>query len=131
MTEDRQLIESLLTEGEENREAGDWGAAKICYLKAMDELHARLEEDRLGGGTFIEEEDKVLKKKLEEACITIDGIRINFDENSWGAVRASNTSPNLTLRFEAPTKTRLKEIQAIMVTELKKYPQVSLDWYKA
>lgn len=63
-------------------------------------------------------------------CITIDGIRINFDENSWGAVRASNTSPNLTLRFEAPTKTRLKEIQAIMVTELKKYPQVSLDWYK-
>lgn len=63
-------------------------------------------------------------------CITIDGIRINFDENSWGAVRASNTSPNLTLRFEAPTKTRLKEIQAIMVQELKKYPQVSLDWYK-
>ncbi len=62
--------------------------------------------------------------------IVIDGIRVNFDETSWGAVRASNTSPNLTLRFEAQTEERLKEIQAIMVEELKKYPEVSLDWYK-
>lgn len=64
------------------------------------------------------------------ACITIDGVRVNFNESSWGAVRASNTSPNLTLRFEAPTEERLKEIQGIMVTELKKHPEVSLDWYK-
>jgi phosphomannomutase/phosphoglucomutase len=64
-------------------------------------------------------------------CITIDGVRINFDENSWGAIRASNTSPNLTLRFEADTNNRLNEIQAIMVSELNKYPDVSLDWYKS
>jgi phosphomannomutase/phosphoglucomutase len=57
-------------------------------------------------------------------CITIDGIRINFDENSWGAIRASNTSPNLTLRFESNTEERLKEIQKIMATELQKYPEV-------
>lgn len=63
-------------------------------------------------------------------CITIDGVRVNFDENSWGAIRASNTSPNLTLRFEAPTAQRLKEIQKIMVEELEKYPKVSLDWHK-
>lgn len=62
-------------------------------------------------------------------CITIDGVRVNFDENSWGAIRASNTSPNLTLRFEATTPEKLTEIQAIMVQELKKYPEVSLDWY--
>lgn len=64
-------------------------------------------------------------------CITMDGARINFDSSSWGAVRCSNTSPNLTLRFEAKDPTRLAEIQAIMVEELKKYPEVSLDWYKA
>lgn len=64
-------------------------------------------------------------------CITIDGVRINFDETSWGAVRASNTSPNLTLRFEADTKEKLAEIQRIMVDELKKYPEVSLAWYSA
>ena len=40
----------------------------------------------------------------------IDGIRINF-KDGWGLVRASNTGPNLTLRFEAKTKKRLEEIQ--------------------
>jgi phosphomannomutase / phosphoglucomutase len=64
-------------------------------------------------------------------CITIDGVRVNFDKTSWGAIRASNTSPNLTLRFEADTEKRLKEIQAIMVAELKNYPEVKLDWYEA
>lgn len=64
-------------------------------------------------------------------CITIDGVRVNFDENSWGAVRASNTSPNLTLRFEALTPERLAEIQKIMVDEMRKYPEISLDWYQA
>lgn len=63
-------------------------------------------------------------------CITIDGVRVNFDETSWGAVRASNTSPNLTLRFEARTPEKLKEIQEIMVDELKKHPEVDLSWYK-
>jgi phosphomannomutase/phosphoglucomutase len=64
-------------------------------------------------------------------CITIDGVRVNFDENSWGAVRASNTSPNLTLRFEALTPERLAEIQKVMVDEMRKYPEISLDWYQA
>ena len=40
----------------------------------------------------------------------IDGIRINF-KDGWALVRASNTGPNLTLRFEAKTKKRLEEIQ--------------------
>lgn len=60
-------------------------------------------------------------------CSTIDGVRINFDEASWGAVRCSNTSPNLTVRFEAPNEERLKEIAAIMKAELEKYPEVNLD----
>ncbi len=63
-------------------------------------------------------------------CSTIDGVRVNFDRESWGAVRASNTSPNLTLRFEARTTGRLREIQKIMVQELQKYPEIDLSWYK-
>lgn len=63
-------------------------------------------------------------------CITIDGVRVKFDSTSWGAVRASNTSPNLTLRFEADTEKKLAEIQKTMVDELKKYPEVNLSWYK-
>ncbi len=67
----------------------------------------------------------------EHKCITIDGVRVNFGETAWGAVRCSNTSPNLTLRFEAQTKEKLKEIQEAMVEQLKKYPEVDLSWYKS
>lgn len=63
-------------------------------------------------------------------CITLDGVRINFTDRAWGAVRCSNTSPNLTLRFEADSAEKLCEIQKKMVEQLRKHPEVSLDWYK-
>ena len=44
------------------------------------------------------------------ALIDIDGIRLE-NENSWGLVRASNTSPNLVLRFEGKTESDLLEIK--------------------
>ena len=51
-------------------------------------------------------------------CITIDGVRVNFDEKSWGAIRASNTSPNLTTRFEADTPEKLEQIKKEMMDVL-------------
>lgn len=41
----------------------------------------------------------------------IDGVRVTYTDGSWGLVRASNTSPKLVLRFEAPTPERLEEIR--------------------
>ena len=41
---------------------------------------------------------------------TIDGLRADF-ASGWGLVRASNTVPGLTLRFEAETQESLQEIQ--------------------
>lgn len=41
---------------------------------------------------------------------TIDGIKVFFPKG-WALVRASNTGPNLTLRFEAETESELKKIQ--------------------
>ncbi len=67
-----------------------------------------------------------MSKKYD--CITLDGVRVNFDANSWGAVRCSNTSPNLTLRFEALNETRLKEIVKLMLEELEKYPEIDVWW---
>lgn len=64
----------------------------------------------------------------EYDCVTIDGVRVNFDDESWGAVRCSNTSPNLTIRFEAPNETRLKEIMNLMLKELKKHGEIDLWW---
>ena len=42
--------------------------------------------------------------------ITIDGLRVEFPEG-WGLVRASNTTPNLILRFEADSTEGLQAIQ--------------------
>lgn len=42
--------------------------------------------------------------------ITIDGVRVEYPD-SWGLVRASNTVPGLSLRFEADTAEGLQDIQ--------------------
>lgn len=52
--------------------------------------------------------------------ITIDGAKAKFDDG-FALVRASNTGPNITMRFEAKTEERLKEIQEEFTNELNKY----------
>ncbi len=46
-------------------------------------------------------------------AVTVDGVRVVFPDG-WGLVRASNTQPLLVLRFEARTKERLAEIEALV-----------------
>ncbi len=58
----------------------------------------------------IVEKVKEYAKSKDYECITIDGIRVNFPDG-WALVRASNTGPNLTLRFEAKSEERLHNIQ--------------------
>ncbi len=43
-------------------------------------------------------------------AIEIDGIRVNYND-AWALIRASNTGPNLTLRFEATSIKRLEELK--------------------
>src|SRR5262249_6830181 len=45
--------------------------------------------------------------------IDIDGVRILFPEG-WGLVRASNTNPYLTLRFEGRTQAAVDEMKGIV-----------------
>ncbi len=47
----------------------------------------------------------------------IDGIRIEF-EDGWALLRASNTGPNITVRFEASSETRLQELKEEFITLL-------------
>lgn len=51
--------------------------------------------------------------------ITIDGLRVDF-EKGWGLVRASNTVPALTLRFEATDEQELERIKQQFARELHK-----------
>lgn len=59
-------------------------------------------------------------------CITIDGVRIEFDEIAWALIRASNTSPNLTLRFEAKNEEQMKAIKDVVYDHLKKYEELTV-----
>lgn len=58
--------------------------------------------------------------------VALDGIRVTFD-GGWGLVRASNTEPALTTRFEAQTPERVQEIRAHMLNDLAQLPDVDLS----
>lgn len=62
----------------------------------------------------------VIKKQYK--FIDIDGVRVEFDDG-WALVRASQTGPNLTIRFEGRTKERrdglYNEFSSIIEKEIK------------
>ena len=65
--------------------------------------------------------------KIKEYCesknyniLTIDGVKAKFDDG-FALVRASNTGPNITSRFEANSESRLNEIKEEFENELNKY----------
>lgn len=45
--------------------------------------------------------------------VEVDGVRVTWPDG-WGLIRASNTTPLLVVRYEAKTKERLAEIQALI-----------------
>ncbi len=59
-------------------------------------------------------------------CITLDGVRIQFQDGAWILVRSSNTSPYLTLHAEAETQARLDEITELVFDQLRLHPEVTL-----
>lgn len=56
--------------------------------------------------------------------ITIDGVRVLFSDTSWGLVRASNTSPYLTVRVEADTEKEVLDIKNLLADQLEKFPEI-------
>jgi phosphomannomutase/phosphoglucomutase len=52
--------------------------------------------------------------------ITIDGVRVHFD-HGWGLVRASNTQPVISLRFESDSQKGLQKIKNNFVKALLPY----------
>lgn len=49
-------------------------------------------------------------KEKNYEYLDIDGVRVKFSDG-WALVRASNTGPNLTTRFEATTEKRVSELK--------------------
>ncbi len=53
--------------------------------------------------------------------ITVDGVRVQTGD-SWGLIRASNTSPKIILRFEGKTPEKLEEMKALFRPVFDRHP---------
>src|SRR5687767_7522826 len=94
----------------------------LPHLHATPELKAPCPD----GEKFrvIDELARELKQRYE--TIDIDGARVLFPGGGWGLVRASNTNPYLTLRFEARTEPEIASMKRVIYDALKRYPFVQL-----
>jgi len=94
----------------------------VPHLHATPELKAMCPD----GEKFrvIEELTRELKRRYE--VVDIDGARVLFPGGGWGLVRASNTNPYLTLRFEAATTGQIADMKGVIYGALRRYPFVTL-----
>jgi phosphomannomutase/phosphoglucomutase len=74
--------------------------------------------------TVIEGVGRSLAGKGE--LVSVDGIRIKFPRG-WGLLRASNTEPVLSLRFEGETEADATAYRDLFFEALAAYPQVELN----
>jgi phosphomannomutase/phosphoglucomutase len=94
----------------------------VPHLKATPELKASCPDaDKF---RVIEELSRDLKQRYQ--TIDIDGARVLFPGGGWGLVRASNTNPYLTLRFEAHTDEEIEAMKRVIYDALRRYPFVTL-----
>src|SRR5687767_9496765 len=82
----------------------------IEHLHATPELKALCPDDKKF--TLIDELARDLKQRYQ--TIDIDGARVLFPDGGWGLVRASNTNPYLTLRFEARTEAQIDAMKGVI-----------------
>lgn len=101
-------------------------------LEGMEKYYST-EENKVPAGDNIKDE---IIKRVEEYCqdkgynyITIDGVKILYDDG-FALVRKSNTTPNITTRYEAKSKERLEEIASEynkLLDKIKKELNIKLE----
>jgi len=91
-------------------------AERVPKYVSTPEIRVHCDDDKKFA--VVDKVTAVMKKKYD--VLSIDGARIELP-NAWGLVRASNTEPALTLRFEGKTQKDLEEIRAVISGELEKY----------
>lgn len=101
--------------------------AGLRLIEILSKTNKTVSELLLGINTYYSTKELKIKvndeikfdivNKVKDYCIsknykilTIDGVKALFDDGS-AVVRASNTGPNITMRYEAKTKERLNEIE--------------------
>ena len=102
---------------------------KLSELRSVIPVYYSTPEMRMEAKN---DEDKfIITKKAVEyftsnfECITVDGVRIKFDDG-WGLVRSSNTQPVIVCRFEANSIERRDEIMEIVLKKLREFGDLRL-----
>ena len=93
----------------------------LPHLHATPELKAPCPDDKKFA--VVDALAREFRSRFE--TIDIDGVRILFPEG-WGLVRASNTNPYLTLRFEGPSVEAVENMQRMVYDALRRFPYVTL-----
>lgn len=88
-----------------NKKLSDWLLNTNKYY-STSEIKIKVADDIKFG---IVNKVKEYAQSQNYSFVDIDGVRVEFDD-AWALVRASNTGPNITMRFEANTESRLEEI---------------------
>ena len=102
---------------------------KLSELRSVIPVYHSTPEMRMEAKN--DEEKFIITKKAVEyftsnfECITVDGVRIKFDDG-WGLVRSSNTQPVIVCRFEANSIERRDEIMEIVLNKLREFGDLRL-----
>jgi phosphomannomutase/phosphoglucomutase len=96
--------------------------ASVPHLHATPELKALCPDAEKF--RVIDELARDLKQRYQ--TIDIDGARVLFPSGGWGLVRASNTNPYLTLRFEGRSEAEIDDMKRVIYDALRRYPFVTL-----
>jgi len=99
-----------------------WLFDSIPHLHATPELKAMCPDAE----KFRVVEELVAELKTRYDTVDIDGARVLFPSGGWGLVRASNTNPYLTLRFEARTEAEIAAMKSAIYDALRRYPFVTV-----
>ena len=108
---------------------GEHSNKKLSELRSVIPVYYSTPEMRMEAKN--DEEKFIITKKAVEyftsnfECITVDGVRIKFDDG-WGLVRSSNTQPVIVCRFEANSIERRDEIMEIVLNKLREFGELRL-----
>lgn len=106
----------------------------LPFKSASRELRYRCEDD-LKQGTLkelkkmMDKDDMIFGNKIREV-ITIDGMRVIF-EDGFALIRASNTEPVFTLRFEAEDEKTAKMYEAKITENIDKCMEITRNQISA
>ena len=99
------------------------GSSKTSLQELMSEFPVSVSTPEIRIPIDEQEKFGLISQLVEKADFgdgnisTLDGIRVDYADG-WGLVRASNTAPELTMRFEADDEKSLSRIRGIFKREI-------------